>query len=43
MCDLLSTHPRLNEQFLAGHCTVRRSDRLWAGLAPDLVIKQTMM
>ena len=43
MRDLPSTYPWLNEQFLAGHCTVRRSDRLWAGLAADLVIEQTMM
>ena len=43
MRDLNRTHKWLHEQFLAGNCVARHSDRLWAGLSLDLVIEQTMM
>ena len=40
---LPQTHPWLYEQFLRGNHVIRRSDRFWAGLSPDLCIEQTMM
>ena len=37
-------HPWLHEQYSKlGFHSVRRSDRFWAGLWPDLVIEQCMM
>jgi len=43
MLDLHNTHPLLHKQFMRGNHTIRRSDRLWAGLSCDLVIEQTLM
>jgi hypothetical protein len=43
MCDLPHQHPWLYQQFQDGKATMRRSNRFWAGLSPDLVIKQTLM
>ena len=43
MHDLCQSHPALHEQFVNGNHTIRRSDRLWAGLSCDLVIEQTLM
>ena len=43
MLDLPSSHPWLHGQFPKGLFTVRRSNRFWAGLWPDLVIEQVMM
>ena len=43
LSNLSQSHPQLYVQFINGHHTVRRSDRLWAGLSPDFVIEQTMM
>ena len=34
-------NPWLYQQFLDGNPTIRRSNRFWAGLSPDLVIEQT--
>jgi len=42
MQELAETHPALHAQFLNGHHTICRSDRLWAGLSCDLVIEQTL-
>jgi hypothetical protein len=43
MCDLPHQHPWLYQQFQDGKATIRRSNRFWAGLSPDLVIEQTLM
>ena len=43
MSNLSHTHPQLYEQFMNDHHTIRRSDRLWSRLSPDMVIEQTMM
>ena len=44
MYDLPETHPWLHDQFMThGHHSVRRSDRYWAALSTDLIIKQVMM
>jgi len=42
MHDLPSTHPWLHKQFQDGMFASRQSDQLWAGLSPDLVVKQDM-
>ena len=44
MCDLPEKHPWLQQKFSEeGLFVVRRSDRFWAGLWPDLTIEQVMM
>ena len=44
MCSLPIDHPWLYDVFInQGFNSVRRSDRYWSGLSPDLVIEQTMM
>ena len=43
MQNLPQTHPWLYDQFMRGHHVIRRSDRFWAGLSPDLCIEQTLM
>ena len=43
MRKLPSTHPWLHQKFVEGYHTVRRSDRLWAGLWTDIVIEQVLM
>jgi len=44
MCSLPDDHPWLYDAFIThGFNSVRRSDRYWAGLSPDLVIEQTLM
>ena len=36
-------HPDVHRQFTQGMHVIRRSDRCWAGLSPDLVIEQVLM
>ena len=43
MRKLPSTHPWLHQTFVEGYHTVRRSERLWAGLWTDIVIEQVLM
>ena len=43
MLNLETTHPDFYELFEKGYHTIRHSDRLWAGLSPDLVIAQVLM
>ena len=43
MVDLPNNHLWLHEKFFQGLSVVRRSNRYWAGLRPDLVIEQVMM
>ena len=43
MRKLTSTHPWLHQKFVEGYHTVRRSERLWAGLWTDIVIEQVLM
>lgn len=43
MSDLQTTNEILYDQFKKGLHVVRRSDRFWAGLSPDLVIEQVLM
>jgi 5'-3' exonuclease len=43
MTKLEDTHPNVYQQFTQGLHVVRRSDRFWAGLSPDLVIEQALM
>ena len=44
MQSLREEHPWLYEQYSkSGYHSIRRSDRFWAGLWPDLVIEQCMM
>ena len=43
MRKLPSTHPWLHHTFVEGYHTVRRSERLWAGLWTDIVIEQVLM
>ena len=40
---LENTHPDVHSQFTQGMHVIRRGDRFWAGLSPDLVIKQVLM
>ena len=37
------THPDAHRKFMEGYHVVRRSDRFWAGLSPDLIIEQVLM
>ena len=43
MQQLKKTNKEVFQDFLDGHHTIRRSDRLWAGLSADLVIEQALM
>lgn len=43
MCNLRNTSPTVYDYFCKGLHAVRRSDRYWAGLSPDLVIEQVLM
>jgi len=43
MQDLPFSHPEVYESFCNGHHVIRRSERYWAGLSPDLVIEQVLM
>ena len=43
MRKLLSTHPWLHQKFVQLYHTVRRSERLWAGLWTHIVIEQVLM
>ena len=44
MLDLSTTHPDIYQKFTTGGCGfIRRSDRYWAGLWPDLIIEQVLM
>ncbi|GFR68162.1 hypothetical protein ElyMa_000269800 [Elysia marginata] len=36
-------HSEVYERFCSGQYFIRRSDRFWAGLSPDLVIEQVLM
>jgi len=40
---LPQTHPWLHDEFMQGNHVIRRSQRFWAGLSPDLCIEQTLM
>lgn len=43
MDELQNTHPEVYNSFQNGLHVIRRSDRYWAGLSPDLVIEQVLM
>ena len=43
MEKLSSTQPNVYKLFQEGYHVIRRSDRHWAGLSTDLVIKQMLM
>ena len=43
MHKLHETHPEVSRHFDQWFHVVRRSDRFWAGLSPDLVIEQVLM
>ena len=43
MKRLQDTHPNVYQHFIKGKHVIRRSDREWAGLSPDLVIEQELM
>ena len=43
MHTIHETHPEVSRHFDQGIHVVRRSDRFWAGLSPDLVIEQVFM
>ena len=43
MKRLPDTHPEVHQHFMEGKHSVRRSDRVWAGLSTDLVIEQELM
>ena len=43
LVELEHTNPNVYEMFLKGYFFVRRSDRYWAALPPDLVIEQVLM
>ena len=43
MTELPTTHPWLHEQLSSDRHAVRRSDRHWAGISPDLAIEQLLM
>jgi len=43
MKKLPESHPNVCQAFQNGLQVVRRSDRYWAGLSPDLVIEQVLM
>lgn len=43
MQTLQESNPDVYQAFMNGYHVVRRSDRYWAGLSPDLVIEQALM
>ena len=43
MIALRETNPDVEQRFLSGLNVIRRSDRYWAGLSPDLVIEEVFM
>ena len=43
MSQIHVTHPGLHKHFMNGLHVIRRSDRFWTGLSPDLVIEQVLM
>lgn len=43
MEKLQETHQSVYDMFMQGHHVIRRSDRFWAGLSPDLCIEQCLM
>jgi hypothetical protein len=43
MAKLEDSNPVVYSKFMDGFHVVRRSDRFWAGLSPDLVIEQVLM
>lgn len=43
MYSLEEKHPQVYQHFQQGLHVIRRSDRYWAGLPPDLVIEQVLM
>ena len=43
MLRLPETHPDAHRKSMEGYHVVRRSDRFWAGLSPDLIIEQVPM
>ena len=43
MDRLEQVHPEVYQHFLNGLHVVRRTDRFWAGLSPDLIIEQVLM
>ena len=43
MLQLEEHHPDVFASFTSGYHVIRRSDRYWAGLSPDLVIEQVLM
>ena len=43
MSQIHMTHPGLHKHFMNGLHVIRRSDRFWTGLSPDLVIEQVLM
>ena len=43
MTKLQDSNPFVYSKFMDGFHVVRRSDRFWAGLSPDLVIEQVLM
>ena len=43
MVELENRHPDVYMDFVNGRHVVRRSNKFWAGLSSDLVIKETLM
>ena len=43
MCNLKTEHPEVQQRFEEGFHVIRRSNRMWAGLSPDLIIEQVLM
>ena len=43
MSQIHVTHPGLHKHFMNRLHVIRRSDRFWTGLSPDLVIEQVLM
>ena len=43
MAKLPEQHPEVHQHFKEGLHVIRRSDRCWSGLSPDLVIEQCLM
>ena len=43
MTELKEDHPHVYKNFMEGSHVIRRTDRYWAGLSSDLIIKQVLM
>ena len=43
MSTLEKDNPTVYRDFINGYHVIRRSERVWSGLSPDLVIEQTLM